>query len=183
MRYLKSACGIPSSLCAAADCQNTQMALPTWPRVAVMAGIWWGKSRLVSQGGIVARQTACPAPQMEQLRSDRTEGLSLLLLVFLVMLFEWLCLHGISVFLGWLKISSEVKDGKKVKCSGIQSCGWSTWDCLSQWPVLRKHSIFLWPVVFLYTGWLCASLSNFVPQTLPLYLNRVYFLSPCSFLS
>lgn len=37
---------------------------------------------------------------------------------------------------------------KKIKCSGTESCGWSTWDHLSWWPIPRKCFS---PGVFLYT--------------------------------
>lgn len=73
---------------------------------------------------------------------------ALLLLLFLLLLCEWLHFHGISIFLRWVKISSEVKDGKKIKCSGTESCGWSTWDHLSWWPIPRKcfsPGVFLTP--------------------------------------
>lgn len=40
------------------------------------------------------------------------------------------------------------KMGKKIQCSGIEPCAWSTWDHLSWWPIPRKCFS---PGVFLYT--------------------------------
>lgn len=114
MRYLKAACGIFSSLCTTADCQYTQMILPSWPRVAVMLGIWQGRSSPARRGGIVSRQILCSVTSQLLHLWGWTSDLSPLLLLFFLLLFEWLRFHGISIFLGWLKINSVVKDGEKV---------------------------------------------------------------------
>lgn len=59
MRYLKSACGIPSSLGMVAGWQCSPMALAPWLRVAALLGTWWGRSTPASQGKVVSRQILC----------------------------------------------------------------------------------------------------------------------------
>lgn len=91
-----------------------------------------------------------------------TSDLSPLLPEFLVPLFERLRFPGISIFLGWLKISSEVKNGGGKGIMFRHSVSWwSTWDHLSWWPVMRKYSIFLQLECFPTLWWSCASLSDF----------------------
>lgn len=112
MGYLKSACGISSSLCTAA------VSTLDW---FSPLGLGWQWCR--GSGGAEAGQAdeeSCfktnplfVRPQPLHLRG-RTSDLSPLLPVFLLLLlFEWLGFHGIGVFLGWLKINSEVKNGEK----------------------------------------------------------------------
>lgn len=138
MRYLKSACGIPSSLGMVAGWQCSPMALAPWLRVAALLGIWWGRSTPASQGKVVQDKSSVLSDHSCFHLGGWASDWSPSLLLFLLLFCEWLHFHGISIFLGWVKISSEVEDGKKIQCSGIESCGWSTWDHLSWWPIPRK---------------------------------------------
>lgn len=59
MRYLKSACGIPSCLCTAAGWQGSAMASAPWLRVAALLRAWWGRSRPARLAKVVSRQILC----------------------------------------------------------------------------------------------------------------------------
>lgn len=69
--------------------------------------------------------------------------LSPLLPVFLLLLFEWLRFHGISIFPGWLKINSEVKDEKRYNVQAFNLMGKAPEITYNDDLFWKKHSIFL----------------------------------------
>lgn len=139
MRYLKSACGIPSSLGMVAGWQCSPMALAPWLRVAALLGTWWGRSTPTSQGKVVSRQILCSV--RSQLFSFGGLGQwleSFIATIPAVVL--WMATLSWYQHLPWM--SQDQFRGERWKKDTmfrhIESCGWSTWDHLSWWPIPRK---------------------------------------------
>lgn len=156
MGYLKSACGISSSLCTAA------VSTLDW-----FSPLGWGWQWCRGSGGAEAGQAdeescfkANPLfvrPQPLHLRG-RTSDLSPLLPVFLLLLFEWLGFHGISVFLGWLKINSEVKNGEK-KQYNVQA-----FSLVGEAPEITCHDDLFRENTVFFSGWsISLTLDDCVP--------------------
>lgn len=116
LRHLKSACGI-SLACVQ---QLTVSTLKQFYPLGVGQQRCWGSGgagagRPASWGEVVSRQILCSlGSQLLHLWGWTRDLSSLLLISLLLLLFEWLRFRGIDIFLGWLKISLELKDGKKV---------------------------------------------------------------------